>query len=50
MERDSKLPRRLYKYRRFNSDTPMELLVGDKVYYADPRNFNDPLDTRPTLV
>ena len=48
MERDSKLPRRLYKYRRFNSDT-LELLVGDKVYYADPRNFNDPLDTRPTL-
>ena len=48
MERSKKLPRRLYKYRRFNSDT-LDILVSDKIYYADPRKFNDPLDTRPTL-
>lgn len=25
------------------------MLVEDKVFYADPSSFNDPLDTRPTL-
>ena len=48
MERNKKMPRRLYKYRKFNSDT-LDTLVSDKIYYADPRKFNDPLDTRPTL-
>jgi hypothetical protein len=43
------VPDRLYKYRGFDART-IELLVEDKVYFADPSTFNDPLDTRPTLV
>jgi hypothetical protein len=27
----------------------LELLLADKVYFADPSTFNDPLDTRPRL-
>ena len=42
------IPERLYKYRPFDSRT-LDLLVSDHVYYADPSNFNDPLDTRPSL-
>jgi hypothetical protein len=42
------VPKRLYKYRAFSALT-MDLLVGDKVYFADPSTFNDPLDTRPSL-
>lgn len=41
-------PERLYKYRPFDERT-LELLVEDKVFFADPSTFNDPLDTRPTL-
>jgi hypothetical protein len=43
------IPARLYKYRAFDART-VELLVDDKVYFADPSSFNDPLDTRPSLV
>lgn len=43
------IPERLYKYRAFDART-IDLLVGDQVYFADPSTFNDPLDTRPTLV
>lgn len=42
------LPKRLYKYRSFSAAT-MDLLVADRVYFADPSTFNDPLDTRPTV-
>ncbi|RQZ34380.1 DUF2971 domain-containing protein [Burkholderia sp. Bp9090] len=38
----------LYKYRHFN-DRTIELLCADRVYYADPSTFNDPLDTRPCV-
>ncbi|WP_461343169.1 DUF2971 domain-containing protein [Brevundimonas sp. GN22] len=27
----------------------MEMIVEDTVFFADPRTFNDPLDTKPTL-
>ncbi|MGY5790229.1 DUF2971 domain-containing protein len=42
------LPDRIYKYRSFSNRT-IEMLVEDRLYYADPSTFNDPLDTRPTL-
>lgn len=42
------LPKRLYKYRSFNSLT-LGMLVEDTVYFASPATFNDPLDTKPTL-
>ena len=45
----AKPPRRLYKYRAF-SDRALNMLVFDKLFYADPTTFNDPLDTKPTLV
>jgi hypothetical protein len=43
-----KLPRKLYKYRRFNTST-LRLLSQAEVYYADPELFNDPLDCRPVI-
>ena len=42
------VPRRLYKYRAFNSRT-LDEIVSDHVYCADPSTFNDPLDTRPSV-
>ena len=42
-------PRRLYKYRAF-SDRALNMLMFDKLFYADPTTFNDPLDTKPELV
>lgn len=41
-------PKRVYKYRTF-SEKSLESLVLDRVYFADPSSFNDPLDARPTL-
>jgi hypothetical protein len=41
-------PERLYKYRKFN-DRTLEMLVVDRLYFADPSTFNDPLDTKPSL-
>jgi hypothetical protein len=49
MSAERKPPRRLYKYRGF-SDRTLNMLVSDQFYFADPSTFNDPLDTRPTLV
>lgn len=43
-----KLPKRLYKYRAFNVNT-LRLLSEAEVYYANPANFNDPLDCKPTI-
>lgn len=42
-------PRRLYKYRAF-SDRTLSMLISDELYFADPSTFNDPLDTKPTVV
>lgn len=44
----SPFPRRVYKYKTFSPQS-LELLLADKVYFADPSTFNDPLDTRPRL-
>lgn len=43
-----KIPNRLYKYRAF-SDLSLSSLVEDKLFFADPSSFNDPLDTKPNL-
>lgn len=48
MEEKQAVPKRLYKYRTFDART-LESLVDDKVYYANPNTFNDPLDSRPSL-
>ena len=45
---DDQLPRRLYKYRKFNVRT-LDMLVSDHLWFADPKSFNDPLDTQPSL-
>lgn len=41
-------PKRLHKYRAVTT-LAIEALVDDKIFFADPRTFNDPLDTRPTV-
>lgn len=41
-------PERVYKYRAF-SHLALEMLVEDRLYFADPSTFNDPLDTKPRL-
>ena len=43
-----RLPRRLYKYRDLTVRT-FDMVVGDKLHFADPSTFNDPLDTRPSV-
>lgn len=48
MERKIRIPKRLYKYKAFSALT-IDLLVSDKVYFADPASFNDPLDTKPCV-
>lgn len=48
MERDERLPTRLYKYRALTART-LDMVVGDRLHFADPSTFNDPLDTRPSL-
>lgn len=42
-------PKRLFKYRAFSNLT-LEMLVEDQIFLADPLSFNDPLDTRPTVI
>ena len=39
---------RVYKYRAFSHHT-LDMLVEDRLYFADPGTFNDPLDTKPRL-
>jgi hypothetical protein len=41
-------PKKLYKYRKFDTST-LRLLSQGEVYYADPNDFNDPLDSRPVI-
>jgi len=48
MGKDPKLPKKLYKYRKFNTST-LRLLCQAEMYYADPEVFNDPLDCRPVI-
>ena len=48
MSSSGKVPGRLYKYRAFNRRA-VDMVVADKLYFADPGTFNDPLDTRPYL-
>lgn len=43
-----KVPRRLYKFKAFSAQS-LELLVEDLVFYANPAEFNDPLDSQPSL-
>ena len=42
------IPQKLYKYRTFDINS-LKLLVDGQTYYADPRNFNDPLDCNPEI-
>ena len=48
MESGRRLPERLYKYLALNART-LDMVVGDRLHFADPRTFNDPLDSRPSL-
>lgn len=41
-------PTRLYKYKSFSVDS-LDLLVSDKLYFANPNSFNDPLDCNPSV-
>lgn len=43
------IPSRLYKYKSFSVDS-LDLLVSDRLYYADPTTFNDPLDCNPSVL
>jgi hypothetical protein len=42
------MPTRLYKYRSFSNRT-LDALIADQLFFADPSDFNDPLDTKPVL-
>ncbi|CQJ57517.1 Protein of uncharacterised function (DUF2971) [Yersinia intermedia] len=42
------IPARLYKYKSFSVDS-LDLLVSDRLYFADPTTFNDPLDCNPSV-
>jgi hypothetical protein len=48
MTRRTKRPERVYKYRAFSQLT-LEMLVEDRLFFADPSTFNDPLDAKPRL-
>jgi hypothetical protein len=48
MAKEPKLPKKLYKYRKFNAST-LRLISQAETYYADPETFNDPLDCRPVI-
>lgn len=43
------IPKKLYKYRAFNEYT-LQLLDRTEIYYADPRSFNDPIDSNPAVI
>ncbi|UAJ08877.1 hypothetical protein [Polymorphobacter megasporae] len=38
----------VYKYRAFSHHS-LDMLVEDRLYFADPSTFNDALDTKPRL-
>nr|VFK17059.1 MAG: Protein of unknown function (DUF2971) [Candidatus Kentron sp. LPFa]VFK32392.1 MAG: Protein of unknown function (DUF2971) [Candidatus Kentron sp. LPFa] len=41
-------PRNVYRYQGFSSLT-LQMLCRDRLYFADPADFNDPLDCQPTV-
>lgn len=41
-------PKKLFKYKKFNDDS-MELIIDDYLYFANPTQFNDPLDCKVTI-
>ncbi|WP_445612124.1 DUF2971 domain-containing protein [Hafnia alvei] len=43
------IPSHLYKYKNFSIDS-LDLLISDKLYFADPTTFNDPLDCNPSIL
>lgn len=45
---NGEVPKYLYKYRSFSART-IDGLLSDKIFYAPPESFNDPLDTKPSL-
>ncbi|EHF4996297.1 DUF2971 domain-containing protein [Enterobacter hormaechei] len=42
------VPDKLFKHKSFNSDC-MELIIGDYLYFANPNQFNDPLDCKVSI-
>jgi len=42
-------PSKLYKYKAFDQDS-LELILSDYLYYANPSQFNDPLDCKISIV
>ncbi|BBS91560.1 DUF2971 domain-containing protein [Citrobacter sp. Cy234] len=44
----SNIPTHLYKYKSFSVDS-LDLLVSDKLFFANPNSFNDPLDCNPSI-
>lgn len=44
----STLPTHLYKYKSFSVDS-LDLIISDKLYFANPNSFNDPLDCNPSI-
>ncbi|MFS7382911.1 DUF2971 domain-containing protein [Rahnella inusitata] len=45
----TKVPDKLYKFKPFSVNS-LELIVADNLYFANPSNFNDPLDCKPCIV
>lgn len=43
------VPNKLFKYKSFNSDC-MELILADYLYFANPNQFNDPLDCKVSIL
>lgn len=48
MRAKTRRPERLYKFRGISAQT-IDLVVADRIYYAAPTSFNDPLDTKPSV-
>lgn len=44
----TRTPATLYKYRQFSTGT-LEMLCHDRLYFAHPGTFNDPLDCSPSV-
>ena len=45
----SAVPTTLYRYRAFDSRT-IDSLCQDRLFFASPSSFNDPLDCMPTII
>ena len=42
-------PKKVYRYQAISART-IESLCHDALYFADPAEFNDPLDCKPTVI